>query len=68
MLGETMFESPKCQQTVALLRPLQVPAWVERLLVLEEFTGLQLLLINHLLLLRELAPVLLALNTNTNKI
>lgn len=43
---------------------LQVPARVESLFILEDLACLQLLLINCLLLLRELAPVFLALKTH----
>lgn len=44
----------------------QLPARVESLFIFEDLTGFQLLLINCLPLLCELAPVLLALNTDSS--
>lgn len=45
----------------------KVPAGVESLFIFEDLTGLQLLLEHSLLLLCELAPVFLALNTHIAK-
>lgn len=52
-----------------LLRHMSSPAWVQGLLVFENLTGLEFLLVDGFLLLCELAPVFFALkeeSTNAN--